>query len=154
MLNRKLSVIISFLLLSKLTMAGYPEKCPDVGTLAKGLLEIEFHGRRSSEYQQCLKKLKNDSLWVRPEQNDEALNKAPKVDYWLSSIDSLKVTKVEPTKINERYKVLFSYKVDKSVIEDSFILETYEGTMKKMVGCAAIVTAPKNMTLLKSCKKN
>ena len=155
MLNRKLrllgfTVILAFS--SSAPNAGYPKKCPEVKELAKVFVEMEFHGRRSPEHQSCLKKVKSEAVWVRPEQNDEAMNKAPKVSRWVDSLETLKIDKVAKTEVNERFKVEFSYKDGKKDVKDSLILETYEGTMKKMVGCAAIVEPPKELALLKSCK--
>lgn len=152
MFNRKLSFIVISLLFSHLSLADYPEKCPEVKVLAQTLIEMEFHGRRTPTYHDCLKKVKSTDLWVRPEQNDESMNKEPKVDHWIENLNNLKVTSVTPTKINERYEAKYTYSVGKRSITDSIILETYLGNMKKMVGCAAIVEAPKTLTLLKSCQ--
>lgn len=156
MFNRKLWFVINCMGLSLVLFgtakADYPKKCPEVKELAKTFIEMEFHGRRSPEHHSCLKKVKSTAVWVRPEQVDEAMKKAPKVSHWVDSLKDLKVGKVSKTKVNERYKVEFSYKVAKQTIEDFIILETYEGTMKKMVGCAAIVQAPQKLSLLTTCK--
>jgi hypothetical protein len=153
--NRKLRILglaTTLLIGCANISAGYPKKCPSVKELAKTFVQMEFHGRRSPKHESCLKKVKSEAVWVRPEQNDEAMNKAPKVSRWVDSLDSLKIDKVAKTEVNERFKVEFSYKDGKKDVKDSLILETYEGTMKKMVGCAAIVEPPKELALLKSCQ--
>lgn len=152
MFNRKLQLLTLIIMFTVPSFAGYPKKCPEVKELAKIFIEMELHGRRSPQHHSCLKKVKSDAVWVRPEQNDESMNKPPKITHWVDSLKSLEIGEVSKTEVNERFKIKFSYKVGKKTIQDSLILETYEGNMKKMVGCAAIVKPPESMSLLKSCQ--
>lgn len=155
MFDRKLRVLVTvffFFLSYTANCKSYPKKCPDVKTLAKELVMTEFYGRRSSEYNKCLKKLKVNSFWKRPMQVDDSSYKFPKILHWIEDKDSIKILKVSAKEISERFLVQFSYKVGNKIKKDSLVFEVYQGQMKKMVGCGAIVTPPKKLSLLKECK--
>lgn len=151
MLKRKLSVIIW--MLSSSSIYAFPKVCPTPKEIAKSLLLLEVHGRRLPEYSSCLKNVKSDLVLVRPEQNDEAMEKPPKVKSWVKSFKDISIEKVDRTSISERYQVSFSYPVNGKNVSDSMIIETYEGSMKKLVGCGAISEAPKEVVLLEVCRR-
>ncbi len=153
---RKLWFLIAILMLGSLSIkkvyADNKKNCPSVRDLAKTLILMELHGRRAPKYYSCLKKVQSKYLWVRPEQNDEALNVQDKIDYWVDSIDDLNLTHVSKMKVSERYKINYSYKVNNKMIEDDIVIETHKGNLRKLVGCASIVSPPKNLAILKNCK--
>jgi len=153
MFNKKLQLLILFSLCSS-AFAGYPKKCPTPKELAQTLLKMEFHGRRSHQHSSCLKKVKDKAIWVRPEQNDEGLTKPNKIFAWLEDYSSVKIISVKETDYPERYEVKFTYKLGGiAAQEDKMIIETFEGNTKKLAGCAEIVTPPKDLVLVKACKK-
>ncbi len=146
----KLQYVI-LLLISTTVFAAPPEKCPDVNQLAQMLLKMEFHGRRSYAHNSCLKKVKSKAVVVRPEQRDEGLSKPREIKGWIKDFKLVKIEKIKKIDFPERYLVIFSYYLNKKKQFDQMEIQTFDGTIKKIAGCAAIVTPPKNLILTKEC---